>query len=181
MKKYLSIIVFVFLFSCGGGVASIYETDYPLSKEIAYSKTSNLYVNLPSGWFTAEDNEYNCTDLWIVKDDYSESIAFKKINLDDDVLKEIGGTGLDKITFYSKTFARVKLGKDFKNFYNEEFFEINGKTFAAYEYLNKNQIPVRVVLFRQYDKYYESEAISKDADIIHELFKIQNTVLSTLK
>ena len=167
------------MISCGG--ASIYETDYPLSKEMAYSKTSNLYVNLPSGWFTAEDNECNCTDLWIVKNDYSQSITFKKINLDEAVLKEFDGNGLDKIAFYSKTFARVKLGKDFKNFSNEEVFEINGKTFAAYEYLNKNQIPVRVVVFRQYNKYYESEAIAKDGKNSVELFKIQNAVLSTLK
>lgn len=169
------------MISCGGGVASIYETDYPLSKEMAYSKTSNLYVNLPSGWFTAEDNECNCTDLWIVKGNYSQSITFKKINLDEAVQKEIGENGLDKIAFYSKTFARVKLGKDFKNFYNEEVFEMNGKTFTAYDYLNKNQIPVRVVVFRQYDKYYESEAVSKDGKSAGELFKIQNAVLSTLK
>lgn len=169
------------MISCGGGAASIYETDYLLSKEMAYSKTSNLYINLPSGWFSAEDNECNCTDLWIVKSNYSQSITFKKINLDETVQKELDGNGLDKIAFYSKTFARVKLGRDFKNFSNEEVFEMNGKTFAAYEYLNKNQIPVRVVIFRQYDKYYESEAISKDAGNAHELFKIQNSVLSTIK
>lgn len=181
MKKYLSIIIFVFMISCGGGIASIYQRDYPLSKEMAYSKTSNLYVNLPSGWFSAEDNEYNRTDLWIVKNDYSESITFRKMNLDETVQKEIDGNGLDKITFYSKTFTKVKLGKDFSNFSNEEVFEMNGKTFAAYEYLNKNHIPVRVVVFRQYDKYYESEAISKTSGNVQELFKIQNSVLSTIK
>ena len=169
------------MISCGGGIASIYQTDYPLSKEMAYSKTSNLYVNLPSGWFTAEDNEYNCIDLWIVKNNYSQSITFRKMNLDEAVQKEIGENGLDKIAFYSKTFTKVKLGKDFSSFSNEEIFEMNGKTFAAYEYLNINQIPIRVVVFRQYYKYYESEAIAKDGKNTVELFKIQNAVLSTLK
>jgi hypothetical protein len=175
MKKNisLSLLILIFVTACGGGDLSINHYDELLTREKAYSKTSNIYVELPKNWFTAEDNECNCTDLWLVNKDYSSSITFKKINIEDSSLMK---GEPEKIAEYSKMFVRAKSG----NIYNEENFDINDKKFSAYMYLNESRQEVRVVVFKHHDKYYECEAVTKNAKAKDDLVRIQNAVLSTL-
>jgi len=179
MKRILSVIIVVILFSCSGGSPSMDFSAELLSKQKAYSKISNIYVNLPIGWFIAEDNECNCTDLWLVKNDYSVSIAFKKINMADSVLCK-DEEEIEKITFYSKAFVRARLGKDFKYFHGEETFELNGKIFSAYQYQNEKNQTIRTAVFKHYNMFYECEAVSKKSGATDELYSVQNAVLSTL-
>lgn len=177
MKKNISLLILLFVTACGGGDLYINHYDELLTREKAYSKTSNIYVELPIDWFTAEDNECNCTDLWLVKKDYSASITFKKINIDDQSLLQ---SEPDKIAEYNKLFLRAKIGNGFKGFSGEEIFELNGKNFSAYEYENEKDQLVRVVVFKHYDKFYECEAVTKNAAVKDDLIRIQNAVLSTL-
>ncbi len=180
MKRCASIIFAVVLSSCSTGITSLYTSDYPLSDEKAYSKTSNIYVNLPRDWFVAEDNECNCTDLWIVKNDYSASISFRKINPTKAVLDALGENEIEKVAEYDKIFIRIKLGKGFDKFSNEETFQVGSNTFTAFQYTNDKNQQVRVVVFKHYDKFYESEAVANRYKDLSELFGIQNSVLSTL-
>jgi len=180
MKLFASLICSIALCSCSAGITSLPTSDYPLSNEKAYSKTSNIYVNLPNGWFVAEDNECNCTDLWIVKDDYSASISFRKINLDKETLNDLTGNETGKVAGYTKIFIRAILGKDFDKFSGEENFGLGNRTFSAYRYTNDKNQPVRVVVFKHYNYFYESDAVSNGYSDLNELYKIQNAVLSTL-
>ena len=182
MKCIVSIICFIVLSSCSTGVTSIstQASEYPLSNEKAYSKTSNIYIDLPYGWFVAEDNECNCTDLWIVKDDYSGSISFRKINLDEETLHDLSGNETEKIAAYSKIFVRTILGKNFDKFSGEETFKLGEKTFSAFRYVNEKNQRIRAVIFKHFDDFFESDAISSGYSEFNELIKIQNAVLSTL-
>lgn len=180
MKRFGSLIIIVILYSCGSSSTSIYTSDYLLSNDKAYSKTSNIYVSLPQDWFTAEDNECKCTELWIVKNDYTASISFRKINIEPSILGEFGESEPEKVADYSKIFTRAKLGKNFDKFSGEETFLISGKKAAAYQYVNDKDQRVRVVIFKHFDKFYESEAISNGYKDLNELFRIQNSILSTL-
>ena len=180
MKRFALIICTVALCSCSTGINSVSTTNYPLSNEKAYSKTSNIYVDLPDGWFVAEDNECNCTDLWIVKDDYSASISFRKINLDEETLNNLSGNKTEKVAGYCKIFIRTKLGESFDKFFNEETFHLGEKTFTAFRYVNDKNQTVRAVVFKHYDDFFESDALSNGLGDLNDLFTIQNAVLSTL-
>jgi hypothetical protein len=180
MKKIVSVILSLIIVSCSGSDITINNSALKLSGEKAYSKTTNLYVNLPNDWFVAEDNECNCIDLWLVKNDYSASIAFKKINYenindDDNALLQI-----EQLNKYGKSFVAANLKIDFKNIPSESTFKINQNYFSAYRYKNDKEFYVRTVVFKHLGKFYECEAVAKNSGFADELFSLQNDVLSTL-
>lgn len=181
MKRLLFIFFIFHLNSCTTAVRSIYDFDYPLTSEIANSYDSKISVRIPEGWFTAIDNECNCIDLWLIKNDYTQSLNLTLLNLDDATKSDIRKLGFKKLVDYSKIFVRVKLGNSFKGFFNEESFEISSNFFAGYQYLDKESIPVRVIVFEIRGRYYEFAAISKGIGNFERLFTIQNAVLSSLK
>ncbi|MHB8930650.1 MAG: hypothetical protein ACYC5R_08650 [Melioribacteraceae bacterium] len=176
----LIIITLLFLTSCAGSRSSIYNSDLPLTKEIAKSKSSQLSIRIPQGWFSAEDNENNLIDLWLIKDDYSATLNFVALNLDSATVKEIRGDEMNNLVKLSELFRKAKYGKTVQKFSNQEIFEINKKQFAAYEYADDSKRLIRVVVFSYGAKYYELSAIPIKTQNLQELYKIQNSVLSSI-
>lgn len=181
MKYFLYMIGALIFVSCTGGISSIYDADYPLTTETAKAKTSSLSVKIPEGWFAAEDNEQKLIDLWLLKDDYSAALNFVAINVDSLTMKEIRNDEIKSIVELSRTFKKAKYGKALSNFTNQEFFEINKKQFAAYEYLNDAKKNIRVVVFKAGNKFYELSAVPVSTENLSELYKIQNSVLSSIR
>lgn len=179
-KIILLQIIASILFSCSGSLTSLYNFDYPLTDETAYSTSTNISVKIPQDWYTAEDNECNCSVLWLVKNDLSASLVFNFITIDDETRKEISGNELEEICGYNKLFVKAKLGKSFGGFFNEETFEINGKKFAAYQYEDNEKRTVRVVVFKHKEKFYELTALHKNETDPTEIYRIQNTILTTI-
>jgi len=181
MKKLSAFIFSLLLFySCSSAIKSIYDSNYPLTSQKAYSKNTNISVNIPDGWFTAEDNDCNCIDLWLIKDDFSQSLNFSIINVDEQTKNDIRKNGIQKLAEYDKIFIKAKIGNSFKDFFNEENFVIGSKQFYAVQYLYDNNI-VRIILFEHNNRFYELTAISKDPNKYEELWVIQNTVLTSIK
>ncbi len=165
---------------CSSSVTMTNDSNYPLTNEIAKSKTTQLSVKIPQGWFTADDNECNCIDLWLIKDDYSETINFVSLNLDIKSRHEPGSDELSAALEASKDFKIAKYGKSLKGFTDEERFELNKKQFAVYQYINDVGRNVRVVVFEYGSKFYEVSAIPLKSDNLSKLYKIQNSVLSSI-
>ena len=158
----------------------MYDSGYTLTNEIAKSKSSLLSVKVPSGWFIAEDNENKLIDLWLVKDDYSATLNFIALNIDSLTSKEIRNDEIKSVVEFSKMFKKVKYGKTFGGFVNQETFEINKKNFSAYEYSDDVKRNIRVVVFKIGDKFYELAAVPVKTQKLQELYKIQNSVLSSI-
>jgi len=177
----LVVLTLLSLTGCGGGNASIYNSDYPLTNEIAKSKTSKLSVKLPAGWYAADDNENNFIDLWLVKSDYSATLSFIPLNVDPEAVKEADKSELESVLNISKTFKKAKYGTSLKAFTNEEIFKINNDEYGAYEYTDSQNRLIRVVLLKFNNKYYELTAIPVKNQDAQELYKIQNSILSSLK
>ena len=175
------IIVAISLTNCSTGLRSIYSTDYPLTNESAKSRTSQLTVKIPQGWFTAEENENNLIDLWLVKDDYSATLNFILMNIDSLTMNDIRGDEINRIVKMSQAFRKAKYGKAIKEFANQEIFEINDKKFAAYEYVDNSKRAIRVVVFTYGNKFYELSAVPIKTENPQELYKIQNSVLDSIK
>ncbi|MHB8904940.1 MAG: hypothetical protein ACYC4T_06990 [Melioribacteraceae bacterium] len=176
----LIIFTLLLLTSCSGSRSSIYNSDIPLTKEIAKSKSSQLSIRIPQGWFSAEDNENNLIDLWLIKDDYSATLNFVAMNLDSVTVKDIGGDEINNLVRLSELFRKAKYGKAIQKFSNQEIFEINKKQFAAYEYEDNSKRLIRVVVFSYGTKFYELSAIPVKTQNLQELYKIQNSVLSSI-
>jgi hypothetical protein len=185
-KIILSVFIFFILFlltaaGCSSSPSSQYDSNYLLTAEIARSKAAVLNVKIPQGWFTAEDNECNCIDLWLIKDDYSATLNFVVLNVDSLTIKTIKNDELNAITEISKVFKKIKYGKNFKGFTNEETFVLNTKIFTAYEYHDESNRNIRVVVFKANDKFFELSAIPVKTENLSGLYKIQNSVLSSIK
>jgi hypothetical protein len=178
----LIILTFLSFAGCGGGNSSIYSFDYPLTNETAKSKTSKLSVKMPSGWYTADDNENNFIELWLVKNDYSATLSFIPLNMDQETLKEdTGKSELETAISTSKTFKKAKYSSTLKAITNEEIFTIDTNQYGAYEYTDSQNRLVRVVVLKYNNRYYELTALPVKNQDAQELYKIQNSILSTLK
>jgi hypothetical protein len=178
-KIFLLSFVVVFMFSCGSANSSIYNSDYPLTSEVANSQSGNIKVKIPQGWFTAQDNENNIIDLWLVKDDYSANLQFIQLNPDSLTRNEISSDP-NVLVSLSKDFKRARYGKALNPFTNEEKFQVNNNVFFAYQYLDANKKNIRVVVFEKGNKYYELTAVPNKTNDNLELYRIQNSVLSSI-
>ena len=179
-KIFLLFILLGIIQSCSSGLTSLYDSNYSLTSEIAKAKSSQLSVKIPQGWFLAEDNENKLIDLWLVKDDYSATLNFVALNVDSLTMKEIRSNEMKSVIEFSKAFKKARYGKTFGGFVNQETFEINKKKFSAYEYSDDSKRNIRVVVFKSGNKFYELSAIPVKTQNLQELYKIQNSVLSTI-
>lgn len=166
-------------FSCSS-ITSIYKFEGTLSDKKTKSKYSDLTVYIPINWFIAEDNLFN-TDIWLVKNDYSASIKFSKINVSYDSSIVIDSNYLDKLISMEMDLIKFEIGKSFKGFSNKEKFEMNGKTFSAFEFVDKNNYPTRIVLFDYNNIFYESIATSHNIYDYKEVFSHQNLLLKSIQ
>ena len=158
----------------------MYNSNYALTKEYAKARSAQLSVKIPQGWFTVEDNENKLIDLWLVKDDYSATLNFIALNIDSLTMKEIQSDEIKSVIEFSKIFKKAKYGKSFGGFVNQENFEINKKKFSAYEYLDEAKRNIRVAVFKSDGRFYELTAIPVKTQNLQELYKIQNSVLSSI-
>ena len=191
----LYIINFAFLIFLFSGCAtskkvsenvSAYPADYPLTENIAYSSSTDLTVNIPQGWSTAEDQQCKCIDLWLIRNDFSATLNLVTYEVSDTIRKKTIEGKLDTLLSYSKQEKKSKLKEDFKQAGDDEYFNINGRPFAAYEYIGDEGLPIRVVVFQYQGRIFELSAMpAKDVGggkvDTEELFKVQQSVLSSVK
>ena len=81
----------------------------------------------------------------------------------------------------SKEFVKAKIGREFKGFTNEEFFEVNKNKFAAYQFLDEKMRSIRVIILKSGKLYYQLSAIQVKSKNPSELFNIQNSLLISIK
>lgn len=185
---YFAVITTVFFSSCTTTkeVELLYNIDYPLSDDIAYSYSSDLQMKIPKGWFTAEDTECRCIDLWLIKDGFSASLNLLPLKYDSLLLKNIEGHELQFLFNYSKELKKAELKNKFVQLQEDDFFEISGKQYASYEFQGDEGLPIRVVVFKYGNKYFEFSAVPAQKvgrGIVDpkELFRVQQSVLATIK
>jgi len=178
------VFLIIFIFSCTSSRYSTYSSDYPMTKEVVSSQSDVLYVKVPEGWYSVLDNDGKGIDLWLVKEDYSASLNFMAINVDNPGQKS-NDDGLKSILYYSKVLKKADMGESFKTLDEDEYFQINSINCGAYKYLSKEGLPVRVVVFKYGESYFEMTALpvrKTDGEYIDpdELFRVQNSVIASI-
>jgi hypothetical protein len=165
---------------------SVYPSDYPLTDDIAYSSSTDLTVKIPQGWGTAEDQECKCIDLWLIRNDFSATLNLVTYEVNDTIRRKTLEGKLDTLLSYSKQLKKTKLKKEFKQAGDDEYFNVNGRPFAAYEYIGDEGLPIRVVVFQYQGRIFEFSAMPAknvgggNVDL-EELFKVQQSVLSSIR
>ena len=177
------IILVVVLVSCTSSRYSTYDSDYPLTNEIAKSKSGVLNVRIPQGWYSVLENDGKGIDLWLVKEDYSASLSFMAFNINSELQRS--GNTLASILNFSKILKEKTLIEPFKQVGEDESFRINSFNCTGYKYYSNEGLLSRVVVFSYREKYYELTAqpvkIESGASIeSEELFSIQNSVIASL-
>lgn len=182
IKLISAILLTAFWFSCSGP-ASFYNFDTPLSNELAFSQTTELKVNIPKGWFTAEDNKDSKIDLWLIEENYSASISFIRIHIDEEMKKSRTENSLNRVKEFSLLNNKLAHRNNFIDLLKTENFELNGREFNAYQFAGSNY-RYRVVVFGYKGNYYECVSAIKpgltEADLIN-IYSIQNSVLASIK
>lgn len=180
---YLSFVFMAIVVSCSGGGGSIYPGNHTLTNETISSKSSGLTMRAPQGWFSAEENENKIIDAWLIKENYSASLSLVPLNFDEQIKKTYDIDNLAEVLNISKLFKKAETGLAYKETGETEFFKLNSKNFAAYQFTGKNSKKIRVVVFRYADQYYEFSAIPAEGKSIseQELFGVQNSVLASIK
>lgn len=130
MKNHYLFLIFALIFVSCTGTSSIYDFNYPLTQELVKSKTARISVKIPKGWSAIDDNDCKCTDLWLVKDDYSATLNFVAFNLDSLSAGNNRNDELASLITLSKAFVKAKYGNEFKGFSQDEIFKINKNKYA---------------------------------------------------
>lgn len=177
---FIILSISFFTVRCSHSRASFYDFNYQLTEKIAKSSLADLSFQIPKGWFLAENNEDESTDIWLVNDNYSASIKISNINLNEDAKQILTQNRLNNIVDMTKSLLKFKLGKNFKGFKNEEEFDINGEKIIAFEYINENSYPERVVVFQYKNKFYVINAFAKSLSELNEVFIVQNTIVKSM-
>jgi hypothetical protein len=184
-----SLIIFSFLLSsCAHTKGSkLYpETDYPLTRDSAYSASTSLSFRIPKGWTSAEDKDCKCIDLWLIRGDFSATInLFALENVSAALEQHPEEDTIKTVLEFSKELKKAHLKEKFKQVQEDEFFNLNKRNFGAYEYEGDEGLPVRVVVFLYKGKFFElaalpTSSVGKRAVEPKELFKVQQSILTSI-
>lgn len=162
------------------------ETDYPLTKDSAYSASSSLSLKIPKGWTAAEDKDCKCIDLWLIREDFSATIDLFTINPGAIFQQHPEEDTLKVVMEFSKDLKKAKLKEKFKQVQEDEYFSLDNRNYGAYEYEGDEGLPVRVVVFRYKINFFElaaipASAVGKRPVVPKDLFKVQQTILTSIK
>lgn len=170
-----------FINACSSVKSSLYNFDYKLTDKSISSQETNLNIQIPTGWFVAEDNTNNAKDIWLVKDDYSATIKFFVLNNTADNEKESNEFVSKNLLEINKALVKSQLTNKFSGFKNEENFDYGGRKFYSYEYNDENNKPVRTVVFQYLAVFYEVKAYALNSPNPQEIFSVQNSILASIK
>jgi len=167
-----------------------YSSDYPLSSYHLSSPGGTFRFRIPRGWFSAGNGRDTAADshgtrnlIWLLKNDYSATIAVAEIHVDSTARRLLRDEGL--APFANLTAGLTSGGNSSVLVRPPEFFRLNGREFCSYETLiSSTGDAMRIVLFTDGSKLFEATALVKQggngADRA-EVFSAQQSFLDSLR
>ena len=182
LQLFVSFVLSFFIMACAGSLR--YASDYPLSAEKIRSRDGAFSGRIPQGWFfSSDDSLAPALVAWLIRDDFSATLAVREIILDQLTRKQIRKEGLELLARSTIGMHGNPGGAGTGVVAEPKMFEVAGKKFCSYE-VREDSISARVVVFEGNGKYYECEAKPAKGKWTQEdvmlLFTTQQTFLSTL-
>ena len=180
MNKILIFFIVMFLIGCSQTEQLLYDKNYPLTNKIIKSDLSHFKVNIPQGWYSSNENLDNIVDIWLIEEKLSAQIAFSPLT----VVNSESGVLLKDVLNFNIRQKKAEIGSRYKEVIPVEHFYINAIEFYSYQYYDLRNLPVRTVIFRINNDYFEciasfSEKINAEKANPSILFKVQNSVLNS--
>lgn len=169
----------ILLASCASDVT--YRANAPLSGEEFVAKDELFSGSIPRGWFAASpDGMTSGFSAWLVNDEFSASIIFKELQLNDLAGQRVRNGGLK---FLATLSYATRVQSEEQRRVDVREFSLGSKKFCSYE-LPEAGSSRRVVVFILNGRCFESEAVTTrgrwSSEALSKLFTAQQTVLSSL-
>ena len=170
------------LFACSSVKNSIYKNDFQLTSQKAFSRDSSYSIHVPQGWFASFDNDCNCSDIFLVRQDLNAALSILQINYKTNSEFNLVK---NKLINYSKIMKEAELKNKLIEIGKPEFFNIENIQCAAYQYYNNASLPIRTILYKFDNRYFELNAYVTESGLKNnlipaDLYNAQNTILETL-
>jgi len=182
MLKHFAVtcILAVILASCAGSLP--YGTDYPLTNQVLHSRDGMFTGKIPQGWFSSTDDTLApALTAWLVRNDFSATLAVKEFTLDRLTTQQVEKEGLKLLARLSAGFREESMSR--ANDLHCVEFEMRGKKFCSFEIVDGIK-RTRVVVFAVKGKFYECEAMAVKgpwtANDFTKLFIAQQSFLSSM-
>lgn len=185
----------ILLASCGGTPAEIttsgagagyrYAPSADMSATVVQTAVGDVVARCPNGWMETMDLK-NAPQivLWLVKEDYSASISFTPIAMDPALYTTLKKDGLRSVAKVSLNLKKDYAQDSLKVIQETEYFRLNNRDFAAYEYSAGGSDVVRVVVFDTGSRFMECAVLPatspRGAEEIHRDFVVQQSVLASM-
>ncbi len=182
-KIYFILLVF-FVSGCAG---LQYPANQQLTGEIAKSINNDISLQVPMGWFNSTDSQAAPGILiWLIKKDYSASLALVEIHVDEIGAKQLKTEGIHALAEISMSMKKEIAQHEPLLVGNYEGFVIGDRQFCAYEYTtDKGKTKERIVVFSTGNKWYELAAVPFAKHNKHisfeDLFCAQNSILQSIQ
>lgn len=185
----LGLFLFVYTFllvSCSSSQDSMYGFDHSLSNQKIVIGENLFTVNVPSGFFLPENQIIKGFEFWLMNKKYDSSLSLIRINADAPTMVGISNEPLKNILAYCKTLRRAEIGNKFQVIGNDEYFSINNMSFVSSEFIGKDGLPCRVVVFNFDGFFYELSANITNKglageEVSFDLYSAQNAILFSIK
>jgi hypothetical protein len=150
-----------------------------MTQELFRSRDAFLSGRIPAGWFSStEDSLAPALTAWLVKDDYSATLAIKELRLDRMSEERVRHDGLKLLANLNAALERHR-----SQMREIREYRIDGRSYCGYEY-DAAEAPGRVVVFSAREKYYACTARREKGNWSKEeytaLFRAQQAMLSSL-
>lgn len=158
-----------------------YKPDYPLTKEIFYSRDGTLSGRVPQDWFISSDDTLAPSlSVWLLKEDLSATIVIRELILDSLTVENVRRKGLKILAAVSAAYHNIDIVKSKIVF---QQYKLGTKDLCSFEN-GEGKKHSRFVVFAINKRYYECEArfLKEDWKLedIETLHSAQETVLYTL-
>ena len=150
--------------------------EYAMTEDTIYSASSQMKALIPIGWTPGETNEL---DFWLIKNDFSASIACTEVRLPGNGIFIPSADSLRPVMQYC--ISQKHAAAD--TLYESETAVPGGRRFGIYKYRTNDGRVVHAAVFKYAGKYFEISAVQspgvKGND--NELGKALRAVMESVK
>ncbi len=153
-----------------------------LSAGVSVSHITKLEVNIPKGWSSPEADDEKFIDVWLVKNDYSSSIQFIPIQIEDVKMESAKESYLEMIAADMKELAKLRHGVELKFTPNKKL-QLNNKQFLVFNAISSEKLIERIAVFTYGNLFYQSVLSIHNQQGLHSFDPeiLHNSVLSSIK
>ncbi len=157
-----------FLFSCSAQRYSVNELNDLLTNERITSPNAIFSVLRPHDWRGIYENKYNSAEIWLVKDDYSETLSLNRISLTKT-------TDVSVLLDAAIKYREINYGSELRDL--QRITEIiDEEKIPGFKYANKKGKNVFTYLYTRNNFFVEATLTTSKNEVDPVVFAVLNSI-----